>query len=94
MNGYGISNYNVTLKGWDHADCVVSYHLGMAQILCMRIYPLLTLHLSSSLTSTSTFLTGFETFHKPEESILEPCDLLERRCARFHFVGSLTSMFE
>lgn len=24
MNGYGISNYNVTLKGWDHADCVVS----------------------------------------------------------------------
>ncbi|KAK2598380.1 hypothetical protein N8I77_011800 [Diaporthe amygdali] len=27
MNGYGISNYNVTLKGWDHADCVLEPYI-------------------------------------------------------------------
>lgn len=24
MNGYGISNYNTTPKGWDHIDAIVS----------------------------------------------------------------------
>lgn len=39
MNGYGISNYNVTLKGWDHADCVVSLQLGHGANLVHETLP-------------------------------------------------------
>lgn len=27
MNGYGLSNYNITVKGWDWADVLVSASL-------------------------------------------------------------------
>lgn len=45
----------------------------------MRLYPLLTLHLSSSLTLTSTFLTGFKTLHEPGNPPLWPCHLFRKK---------------
>lgn len=59
----------------------------------MRLYPLLTLRLSSSLTLTSTFLSSFETFHKPKDLVPRPCEDFRKNCrGNFPLVQLLTKL--